>query len=82
MYFTQSNFVASKFVTVPPIAKRKIEIRLALFGAGDGSQVHLAYADGTVEEKSLLLHLAGSYLLNSISLLMMATVLSEISVGK
>lgn len=25
---------------------------LALFGAGDGSQVHLAYADGTVEEKA------------------------------
>lgn len=29
MYFTQSNFVASKFVTVPPIAKRKIEIPTA-----------------------------------------------------
>lgn len=52
---------------------------LALFGAGDGSQVHLAYADGTVEEKSLLLHLAGSYLLNSISLLMMATMAFMIS---
>ncbi|MBZ5212809.1 ABC transporter permease [Bacillus paralicheniformis] len=52
---------------------------LALFGAGEGSQVHLAYADGTVEEKSLLLHLAGSYLLNSISLLMMATMAFMIS---
>ncbi|MCY7968820.1 ABC transporter permease [Bacillus haynesii] len=52
---------------------------LALFGTGDGSQVHLAYTDGTVEEKSLLLHLAGSYLLNSISLLMMATMAFMIS---
>ncbi|MFB6498226.1 ABC transporter permease [Bacillus haynesii] len=52
---------------------------LALFGAGDSSQVHLVYAGGTVEEKSLLLHLAGSYLLNSISLLMMATMAFMIS---
>lgn len=52
---------------------------LALFGAGDSSQVHLVYVGGTVEEKSLLLHLAGSYLLNSISLLMMATMAFMIS---
>ncbi|MEC1537259.1 ABC transporter permease [Bacillus sonorensis] len=52
---------------------------LALFGAGDGSQVHLVYANGSVQEKSLLLHLAGSYLLNSISLLMMSTMAFMIS---
>ncbi|MDI3409811.1 ABC transporter permease [Bacillus sonorensis] len=52
---------------------------LALFGAGDGSQVHLVYANGSVQEKSLLLHLVSSYLLNSISLLMMSTMAFMIS---
>ncbi|WFA06181.1 ABC transporter permease [Bacillus sp. HSf4] len=52
---------------------------LALFGAGDGSQVHLAYVDGSVEEKNLLLHLGVGYLMKSISLLMMATMAFMIS---
>ncbi|WP_307893720.1 ABC transporter permease [Bacillus swezeyi] len=52
---------------------------LLLFGTGESSQVHLAYVNGSVEEQSLLLHLAGSYLLNSISLFMMSTMAFMIS---
>ncbi|MFT0802566.1 ABC transporter permease [Bacillus swezeyi] len=52
---------------------------LLLFGTGGSGQVHLAYVNGSVEEQSLLLHLAGSYLLNSISLLMMSTMAFMIS---
>ncbi|MBU8788480.1 MULTISPECIES: ABC transporter permease [Bacillus] len=81
------KILLSKYITVLLLALALIAILFAsagitglvLFGAGDGSQVHLAYANGNVKEQSLILHLAGSYLLHSISLLMMSTMAFMIS---
>ena len=81
------KILLSKYITVLLFALALIAILFAsagitglvLFGTGDGSQVHLAYANGSVKEQSMILHLAGSYLLHSISLLMMSTMAFMIS---
>ncbi|HLU23176.1 ABC transporter permease [Lederbergia graminis] len=45
-----------------------------LFGTGgDGSNIHLAYNNGVVEEQSLLFYLIKTYLLNSLSVFLLAT---------
>ncbi|MBS4209285.1 ABC transporter permease [Bacillus sp. FJAT-50079] len=51
-----------------------------LFGTGgEASNVHLAYVKGTVVEQSLLLYLIKSYLLNSLSIFLLATMAFMIS---
>lgn len=51
-----------------------------LFGTGEASSnIHLAYSGGVVIEQSLLLYLIKSYLLNSLSILLLATMAFMIS---
>ena len=49
-----------------------------LFGSGDGQQ-HLVYVDGAVEEQNMVLYLIKTYLLKTISIIMMATMAFMIS---
>ncbi|MFO7342066.1 ABC transporter permease [Caldibacillus debilis] len=57
-----------------------VAVGAVLFGPGDGgSQIHLSYADGKVVEQSQLLYLAKSYLLNSVGVLLLATMAFMIS---
>ncbi|EDL62485.1 DUF2705 family protein, partial [Bacillus sp. SG-1] len=49
-----------------------------LFGSGDGQQ-HLVYVDGAVEEQNMILYLIKTYLLKTISIIMMATMAFMIS---
>lgn len=51
-----------------------------LFGTGsETSNIHLAYVNGVVEEQSLLFYLIKSYLLNSLSVFLLATMAFMIS---
>ncbi|MEK3890149.1 ABC transporter permease [Bacillus sp. FSL K6-3431] len=51
-----------------------------LFGSGgEASNIHLAYVNGAVAEQSLLLYLIKSYLLNSLSIFLLATMAFMIS---
>lgn len=53
---------------------------LILFGPGqDGSNIHLAYVNGSVEEQSQLFYLIKSYLLNSLSVFLLAAMAFMIS---
>lgn len=51
----------------------------ALFGTGDGNNVHLAYSGGAVVEQNMLLYLIKSYLLSSIDVIMITTMAFMIS---
>ncbi|MCM3570682.1 ABC transporter permease [Neobacillus mesonae] len=51
----------------------------ALFGTGDGNNVHLAYSNGTVVEQNMLLYLIKTYLLTSIDVIMITTMAFMIS---
>lgn len=55
-------------------------VGFSLFGAGDGSSVHLAYTDGQVVEKSMLLHLIQVFLLSFVDVFMLVTLAFMISV--
>ncbi|NPC91979.1 ABC transporter permease [Bacillus sp. WMMC1349] len=52
---------------------------LVLFGPGDGSETYLTYVNGSVQEHNLLLYLIQYYLLDSISIMMLATMAFMIS---
>ncbi|MCM3110946.1 ABC transporter permease [Lederbergia lenta] len=55
-------------------------VGVILFGTGgEASNIHLAYVNGAVEEQSLLLYLIKSYLLNSLSIFLLATMAFMIS---
>lgn len=51
----------------------------ALFGTGDGNNVHLAYSNGNVVEQNMLLYLIKTYLLSSIDVIMITTMAFMIS---
>lgn len=51
----------------------------ALFGTGDGSNVHLAYSNGHVVEQNMFLYLIKNYLLASIDVIMITTMAFMIS---
>ncbi|MDA7028193.1 ABC transporter permease [Bacillus sp. CLL-7-23] len=54
-------------------------IGLVFFGTGDGSEAHLTYVNGSVKEQNILFYLIQYYLLNSIVILMLATMAFMIS---
>ncbi len=51
----------------------------ALFGTGDGNNVHLAYSNGNVVEQNMFLYLIKTYLLASIDVIMITTMAFMIS---
>ncbi|CRK84565.1 ABC transporter permease [Neobacillus massiliamazoniensis] len=51
----------------------------ALFGTGDGNNVHLAYSNGSVVEQNMFLYLIKTYLLASIDVIMITTMAFMIS---
>lgn len=51
----------------------------ALFGTGDGNNVHLSYTNGKVVEQNIFLYLIKSYLLSSIDVIMVSTMAFMIS---
>lgn len=81
------KLLLSKYITVLTFALAMLAFLfisavitgLILFGTGGESVPYLAYQDGSVQEKSMLLHLITNFFLHSIDLFMLSTMAFMIS---
>ncbi|MGG3574242.1 ABC transporter permease subunit [Bacillus gobiensis] len=81
------KLLLSKYITVLTFAVAMLAflfistaiVGLIFFGTGGESVPYLAYHDGSVQEKSMLLHLITNYCLHSIDLFMLSTMAFMIS---